>query len=397
MKADPHSIYSNIRLVIILCKNEYGVLCGMKKHLRFFLFTVIFTFLSLTLSGICCPIYGVDEVIKNNSAEKELLLELENRADQIYLGEYKLTPRELSTLYQKIKESHPALYYVKSTYSFTYGTDGTIHAVKPAYSMSIEEIRFSRDQITDTLMRFTEQTQALIFDGDKALYVHDFLARNFKYSPAGNENYDVYSALKSGHGVCQAFSLLYILFGESIGLEVDMVTSLSMDHAWNHVKVDGFYYHVDVTRNLSAEPQSMNAFTHDRFLLGDEALKAKGYYDYGCHEDHACGSVNYQSLSVEGNYISALNDIVGSSLYLGERWLSVDRHQIPCILELGFSNNGDSLISYEIDLDGDQSFTLSDILCPEVQNAPEITQGVTEALRLHLLTKAVEFTDEKNT
>ena len=334
-------------------------------------------------------IHGYDD-IDNMTAENEILVGLEQRCDTICLQGYDLTMQDLSLLYRKIKETQPGLYYVDPTYAFTYDSSGKVYAVMPSYQMSIDEIRLSRNQIKDMLEHFTRQTESLLSDGDKALYIHDFLARNFKYSPADAENYDIYAMLKTGHGVCQAFSLLFVLLGHSIGLEADMVTSLPMDHAWNHVKIDGFYYHIDVTRDLANIPGDQAFFSHDRFLLCDDALKQKGYHDYGCHGDHSCGSTLYQVLSHEDRFISAFSHVVGSALYLGKEWLAVDKDGVPCHITLFYEKKDTNYISYTVDLNEDGKFSLSDILHPEIQNAPEAAQAVTEALRKYLLKQAAE-------
>lgn len=48
-------------------------------------------------------------------------------------------------------------------------------------------------------------------------------------------------------GVCNGYALAYKYLLNEVGINCYMVTSESMNHAWNLVELDGSYYHVDVT------------------------------------------------------------------------------------------------------------------------------------------------------
>lgn len=70
---------------------------------------------------------------------------------------------------------------------------------------------------------------------------------------AGSE----YGALVYGTCVCEGYALTFQCFAEALGLDSMVVTgdTAGAHHAWNLVRVDGQWYHVDVTWMDSGDPE----------------------------------------------------------------------------------------------------------------------------------------------
>ena len=108
-------------------------------------------------------------------------------------------------------------------------------------------------------------------EAEKALFVHDYLIASYTYDTA-QANYDVLSLFRDRTGVCQAYSLAYIAVLRELGMDAVMVTSDEMGHAWNLVKVDGIWYHVDLSFDDPA-PDRLGRVLHENFLLDDEGIR----------------------------------------------------------------------------------------------------------------------------
>ena len=74
--------------------------------------------------------------------------------------------------------------------------------------------------------------------------------------------HDATGVLLDGKGVCESYASAYQLCLEILGVENYIMTSSDGAHVWNRVKVDGKWYHVDVTWNDTTD----NMF----FLLDDD-------------------------------------------------------------------------------------------------------------------------------
>jgi hypothetical protein len=67
-----------------------------------------------------------------------------------------------------------------------------------------------------------------------------------------------------------------------------------MNHAWNMVKLDGKYYHVDVTFDDPAR-DNIGSVRHDYFLVSDDTIKAGRTPHYGWTSSVAADSTKYEN------------------------------------------------------------------------------------------------------
>ena len=84
-----------------------------------------------------------------------------------------------------------------------------------------------------------------------------------------------------------------------------------MDHIWNIVKIDGEYYHVDVTWGdaLSGNEDCFARATHTNFLKSDAAIDATGHGNRKNHGGIVCDSTRYdQSALNAANTAAAFLD-----------------------------------------------------------------------------------------
>ncbi len=115
-------------------------------------------------------------------------------------------------------------------------------------------------------------------DYEKFKALHDYVVDNFAYATeelaAGNQNiYYPRYMLANGRGVCQAYTALYLKLCQTAGLTVRAVRHETKaktkgkweNHAWNLVKLEGKWYHVDVTWDDTA---ATNAY----FLKSDSSI-----------------------------------------------------------------------------------------------------------------------------
>jgi hypothetical protein len=91
-------------------------------------------------------------------------------------------------------------------------------------------------------------------DVQKALLIHDRLAVWCEYDYARllddtltDETYTMYGALVNRYTVCQGYAETYLFLLRVVGIESELCSSDALNHAWNIVKIDGKFYHVDVT------------------------------------------------------------------------------------------------------------------------------------------------------
>lgn len=117
---------------------------------------------------------------------------------------------------------------------------------------------------------------------DKVKYVNDYIVTNTKYNLNSKESpYTPYSILVNGEGVCEGYALTALLLLEELNIETKYisgeVTSGEL-HAWNLVKLDGEWYHLDVTWNDPVPDQGSKVF-YNYFLISDEQISKDHFWD----------------------------------------------------------------------------------------------------------------------
>ncbi len=346
-------------------------------------FLAIYLFVGYSIIPSSAVDLGDSSMPGDDPAER-VLLALENCSEEVDLSDASMTVDEGISLYRELLLSQPQLFHVGNTFSYAYTSNGMLTALYPSYVISGTALQAARHIYISHLDAFQAEIKKIPWewsDFEKVLYIHDHLASLYTYSPQGEEIYDVYGMLTQGHGVCQGFALAFVALGRLWNLEVDVVTSLAMDHAWNHVCINGLFYHVDVTRDLPAVGKSL---THDRFLMSDTEAASKGYAQYSCANRHQCSTQLY-----DGEYeISILERMEGRIYPIADGWIGYDP-QIG-LQAFAFARDEDStslsfMPALGLDVNGDEVTTVGDMILLECIY-PGISQRNMNAFRHYLLT-----------
>ena len=113
-------------------------------------------------------------------------------------------------------------------------------------------------------------------------------------------SHSAYAVAYEGKGVCQGYALFAQKLMQALGLESMYVVGevYTGGHAWNLVKVDGEWYHVDMTWN-DPVPDRGNGVRYDYFLLNDTDMR----------EDHAWQEVDYpKAVSTKYRFMHVVQD-----------------------------------------------------------------------------------------
>ena len=139
------------------------------------------------------------------------------------------------------------------------------------YCMSPETYAAAKEVYRKGVTEVTSQVDPAWSPVEKPLFVHDFMAAHYQYD-LDFEIYDPVNFFARKKGVCQAYSLAYAAVLKELGLEYSYVESDDLNHIWNLVKVDGLWYHVDVTWDDPITDR-LGAAHHARFLMSDTSSK----------------------------------------------------------------------------------------------------------------------------
>ena len=189
-----------------------------------------------------------------------------------------VTEDDLYTAFWAFDYDNPQFLELGSGYSYSYVAEPNgqkdMRSISIDYSRTSSEI--SQGNFDSTVKSVLAQAQSQIGDYAKLQYVHDWIVNNTVYL---KEDTDYESEADGpviyGKAICEGYSKAFMYFAQSMGYECICVVggASGIDHMWNMVKLEGQWYHVDVTWDDPVMSDGSHALKYNYFLISDARIK----------------------------------------------------------------------------------------------------------------------------
>ncbi len=229
----------------------------------------------------------------------------------LYNGTEFLTKEEALTAYNAYRYDRTEHFWLGNTYTlFTVGENAT--SIKPTYTMTGDKLAFAKEKFNEVTNEILSLINAEMSEFERELIIHDELARRVNYVVAAPNAHNAYGALVEGAAVCEGYAesfshLLYLAGIQSFivtGDSVNPFTGKSEGHAWNIVRIDGSYYHSDVTWN----DQGKHTF-HAYFNQPDSVIFEDHKLDDSLYPIPACTDKEASYFTVVEGFLDSPYDI----------------------------------------------------------------------------------------
>lgn len=176
----------------------------------------------------------------------------------------------------------------------TYVYDYIVNGIDiPADNFDANKLYKAVKDIADTC------TSPGMTDYMKELRLHDYLLNHCDYgigSPEDENEFRAYGALIDGEAVCSGYAEAMALLLAYAGIDTKVVigSSKSENHAWNLVKIDGEWYHLDPTWD---DPVELGIVTHAYFNLSDDEMSYDHTWNKNRTEKATSKDMNYFNTS----------------------------------------------------------------------------------------------------
>ncbi len=162
-------------------------------------------------------------------------------------------------------------------YDFTYNSDFKLIATSKnseLYDRLDEDEKRVFDILKAECESINRQTDTQY---GREVLIHNYLTKNHRYSEfdtVSDRAHSIVGLITDKTGVCQAYADAFEVMCNLCGIEcINVLGELDgVSHGWNIVKIDGDYYHVDVTSD-DPTPDSMTLQHYDYLNLTDEEIK----------------------------------------------------------------------------------------------------------------------------
>lgn len=201
-----------------------------------------------------------------------------NVSDTCYVDDLEINENELYTAYWAFDYDNPQFLELGSGYSYShYPSTGMIVYINIDFGRQSSEV--PQERFNDTMNTVLANAKSLSGGYEKLKYCHDWLVNNSVYYQPGSDTKYIREAdgpVVYGTAVCEGYAKAFMYLAQSLGYECVCVVGKGngTSHMWNMVKLDGHWYHVDVTWDDPIMSDGSNRLYHDYFLVSDSKIQA---------------------------------------------------------------------------------------------------------------------------
>lgn len=219
---------------------------------------------------------------KLSSGEKQLYNRLADAVEKlentVTVSGVQMKQAEALKLANQVRADNPQYFWLSSSTTVFYDSaTGNVSKILLSYSDGTKRDTFDkkgnpvtvadraviqqkRTQLNNKISQILASLQANLPQVERELLIHDYIVKNVRYDHATANNdvdsskchaYDIYGATIEGKVVCEGYSKLFQYLCYCTGINATQISGVADGgaHMWNAVKLDGEWYHVDVTWN----------------------------------------------------------------------------------------------------------------------------------------------------
>lgn len=153
--------------------------------------------------------------------------------------------------YYAVTADHPEFFWVGSSIQVKESAlTGTVMGYTLSTTVEAESRAYLKSQLEAAADECIAQIPSDASDYQKIKYVYEYLINTTDYNSNSPDNQNIQSALLGHSSVCAGYSRAFQYILHRMGMFCTYVTGKTSDggdHGWNIVRIDGVYYHVDVT------------------------------------------------------------------------------------------------------------------------------------------------------
>ena len=188
----------------------------------------------------------------------------------------RLSGEELSNLYFLVRLDHPEIFY-SVTFTYRYYPDSGFVEMTPEYLFKKKQVQEHQKAMESRVKKLARQAEKMN-EWEKEQYIHDFICENVRYDKLKKAySHEIIGPLGQGVGVCEGIAKSVKILCDALGIWCIVAVShnnpekkIKYRHAWNILKLQGKYYHLDVTFDNSLGKEK--GIRYDYYNLSDEQL-----------------------------------------------------------------------------------------------------------------------------
>ena len=215
------------------------------------------------------------------SKQKKIYIKLYNAVknfeENIDVSSTRVNYDDVYIAYWAFDYDNPQFLELGSGYRYSYiEEDGEkiVKSIMIDYGREPDEISHSEfESITQEVLAEAQNEPG---DYEKLKYVHDWIVNNTAYIKDDTDyETEADGPVVYGTAICEGYAKAFMYFAQSMGFDcVCVIGYAGVPHMWNMVKLDGEWYHVDVTWDDPVRSDGKQVLRDTYFLISDEEIEA---------------------------------------------------------------------------------------------------------------------------
>ena len=197
--------------------------------------------------------------------QKGIYILLDNAAFEMKNGYIKLghvKESDIGVAFAAVRQDRPEYFWLPNSYTMrSIGDEKQISFTHNGQGWLCDNIQRNKQesQIRKMLAVYLGSVNKDATEYERELSAHDYLAKTAKYNKISLDDYNNNTASWNITGVfcnkkavCEGYSRAMQVMSFMLGLDCSLVTGVTDEpHMWNVIKIDGEWYHLDLTANDS--------------------------------------------------------------------------------------------------------------------------------------------------
>ena len=187
-----------------------------------------------------------------------------------------LEGKTLSDIYFMVRMDCPEIFW-SVKFSHKYYKDSEHGEMIPEYLFKKNQILEHRAALEARVRKIARQAENLS-EKEKELFIHDFICQNVRYDKLKKAySHEIIGPLGQGVGVCEGIAKSVKVLCDALGIwciialcDNNPEKGIKYRHMWNVVRIEGKYYHLDVTFDNSLSKDDV--IRYDYFNLNDAKI-----------------------------------------------------------------------------------------------------------------------------
>ena len=203
------------------------------------------------------------------------------RVKKVVMENTVLTKNEVMQVVIALRNDNPQLFWVLN--DLRYGVSEGNTVIQLCSYFSGTQVQKASEKMDTAIKSILDDIPKNFSEFERELYLHDLLIGMVEYHDDAEDQsseypmaFSAYGALVDGKAVCEGYSRAMQLLSSCLDLQCALVTGVSQEiaHMWNLIRIEGQWYHLDLTWDDAA---SMPIYQY--FNLTDEQISVNHTVD----------------------------------------------------------------------------------------------------------------------